>query len=218
MIFFVFLIGIIIGSFINVFIDRTIQEESIIYPPSHCDYCNSRLKIRNLIPIISFLIQKGKCTYCGKKIKIQYPIIEFITGAIFSINYFFIEDITIALLISSIISLLLGMSIIDIKTKDIYLTHLAILFIINIALVYFNYWNMKDLLYRIVFLSLFIIIGYYLSKNGKLGFGDILIIVILMISFSFDEILIYLLNLSILSFFIGIILLIKIRDFEARVI
>ena len=92
MIFFVFLIGIIIGSFINVFIDRTIQEESIIYPPSHCDYCNSRLKIRNLIPIISFLIQKGKCTYCGKKIKIQYPIIEFITGAIFSINYFFIED------------------------------------------------------------------------------------------------------------------------------
>ena len=80
--FFVILIGLCIGSFLNVCIYRIPEEQSIAFPPSHCMSCGYELKILDLFPVVSYIFLKGRCRSCGEKISIQYPIIELINGLI----------------------------------------------------------------------------------------------------------------------------------------
>src|SRR3989344_3248327 len=79
---FLFIFGTAIGSFLNVLIDRLPREESIM-GRSHCEYCKKILSPIDLIPVLSFLFLKGKCRYCGKKLSLQYPGIEILTGVLF---------------------------------------------------------------------------------------------------------------------------------------
>ncbi len=78
-----FLLGTIIGSFLNVVIYRIPNNQSIISPPSHCPVCKNRLKWNDMIPIFSYIFLRGKCRYCGTKISLRYPIIEALTGLAF---------------------------------------------------------------------------------------------------------------------------------------
>jgi leader peptidase (prepilin peptidase) / N-methyltransferase len=78
-----FFLGLIIGSFLNVVIARLPKEESIVFPRSHCPHCHQSLGVFQLIPVVSFLYQKGKCDYCKSPISIQYPLVELITGFVF---------------------------------------------------------------------------------------------------------------------------------------
>ena len=84
---FVLLLGMILGSFYNVVGWRLPKGESIIYPPSHCPNCNHQLKILDLIPVFSFILQRGKCRYCKNKIAWYYPVFEFLCGVIFMLCY-----------------------------------------------------------------------------------------------------------------------------------
>ena len=79
----IFVFGAIYGSFINVIIFRLPKNLSIILPKSFCFHCKTPIPMYRNIPIVSFLIQNGKCANCNCKISIQYPIIELITGFIF---------------------------------------------------------------------------------------------------------------------------------------
>jgi len=79
----IFLLGLSVGSFLNVVICRLETKEPIIRSRSRCPKCGALLKWFDLIPLISFLIQKGKCRYCGKKISWQYPLVELATGLLF---------------------------------------------------------------------------------------------------------------------------------------
>jgi len=82
-----FIFGTVLGSFFNVVGYRLPREESIVYPPSHCTKCGHRLSFLELIPIFSFLFQKGKCKNCGDKISWFYSIFEFTTGLLFLLCY-----------------------------------------------------------------------------------------------------------------------------------
>lgn len=82
-----FILGTVLGSFYNVVGYRLPRNESIITPPSHCPNCNSRLKVGELIPIFSYLIQGGKCKHCKKKIPLYYPIFESLCGIAFLLAY-----------------------------------------------------------------------------------------------------------------------------------
>lgn len=79
----VFVFGAIIGSFLNVIIYRYNTGGSIIKGGSQCFNCGKKLKWSELIPILSFVIQKGRCRSCRSRISIQYPLVEFFTGIIF---------------------------------------------------------------------------------------------------------------------------------------
>ncbi len=83
----VFIFGITIGSFLNVVIYRIPKGESIAFPASHCQSCNTPLKWYHNVPIFSWMFLKGKCGFCEESISKQYPIVEFITGLIFVILY-----------------------------------------------------------------------------------------------------------------------------------
>ena len=111
---FLFFLGTIIGSFLNVLIDRLPREESIM-GRSHCDHCKKTLSPIDLIPVLSFLFLKGKCRYCGKKLSLQYPGIEILTGVLFVLIYNF------KFLISNyaIVSCLIVIFFIDLKKQII---------------------------------------------------------------------------------------------------
>ena len=78
-----FLIGICIGSFLNVIVYRLPNNLSIVKPRSFCPKCKKKLTWRENIPLISWLIQRGKCMNCYTSISIRYPLVEFITGTLF---------------------------------------------------------------------------------------------------------------------------------------
>jgi len=83
----VFIFGIMIGSFLNVVIYRIPNNESIAFPASKCQSCQTPLKWYHNIPIFSWLVLGGKCGFCKDPIAKQYPIVEFVTGLIFVALY-----------------------------------------------------------------------------------------------------------------------------------
>jgi len=83
----IFILGLIVGSFSNVCICRIPGNESIIYPASHCPKCRSKIKPVDNIPLISYILLKGRCRNCKNKISIQYPIVELLTGLIYLVIY-----------------------------------------------------------------------------------------------------------------------------------
>ena len=80
-----FIFGLAIGSFLNSVIYRLDTRESIIKTRSHCPYCKKTLSWFELIPLMSFILQKGKCLKCKKKISWQYPLVELATGILFAL-------------------------------------------------------------------------------------------------------------------------------------
>jgi len=83
----VFLVGMCIGSFLNVCIYRIPQEKSVVSPPSSCPGCGEKLKAIDLIPVLSFILLKGKCRNCNARISLQYPLVELLTGILWLFVY-----------------------------------------------------------------------------------------------------------------------------------
>lgn len=79
---FLFIMGAVCGSFMNVCIYRMPRKESLITPRSHCPSCKSAIKWFDNIPILSFLLLKGKCRSCGERIETRYPIVEALSALI----------------------------------------------------------------------------------------------------------------------------------------
>lgn len=117
---FIVLLGIIIGSFLNVCIYRIPLEQSLSFPPSHCTSCGSRIKPYDLIPVLSYIFLKGKCRNCSEKISLRYPSIELITGILFGAIY--IEYGLSLLLVKYVVLIcfLIVIGMIDFDTTDVY--------------------------------------------------------------------------------------------------
>ena len=81
------LLGMLFGSFYHVVGYRMSKGESFVFPPSHCPNCNHKLGPLELIPVLSFLLQKGKCKECKAKISWFYPIAELLCGILFMLCY-----------------------------------------------------------------------------------------------------------------------------------
>jgi len=113
------LLGVLIGSFVNVLIVRIPKGESVVFPPSHCPKCNTPLKWYHNIPILSWLFLKGKCAFCGEKISFQYPLVEILSGFIFFL-IFYVNGFNLYSLITSLVFvLLLALSVIDLYYKAV---------------------------------------------------------------------------------------------------
>lgn len=86
-----FITGCFFGSFLNVVSDRIQSKEGIIFGRSHCIFCKTKLVLKDLVPLFSFLKLKGKCRYCGEKLSWYYPLSEFITGFLFFALAYFLK-------------------------------------------------------------------------------------------------------------------------------
>jgi prepilin signal peptidase PulO-like enzyme (type II secretory pathway) len=83
-----FIFGLLIGSFLNALIYRLHHKHGIVFQRSFCPQCRKQLTWRELIPLVSFFAQLGKCRGCRKKISWQYPIVELATGVLFALAYY----------------------------------------------------------------------------------------------------------------------------------
>jgi leader peptidase (prepilin peptidase)/N-methyltransferase len=77
-------IGLLIGSFLNVVIWRVPRGESVVNPPSHCPKCDTPIAPRDNVPVFSWLVLRGRCRHCGNAISARYPLVELLTGALFA--------------------------------------------------------------------------------------------------------------------------------------
>lgn len=109
------LLGMIIGSFLNVCIDRIPKGGSILTPPSHCDSCGHKLTLTDLIPVLSYLIQKGKCRYCNASIPPRNLLIELGTGALFALIWLRYPSSISAVLVASYSAFLVAILAIDLE-------------------------------------------------------------------------------------------------------
>ena len=174
----IFILGLIVGSFSNVCIYRIPRNESIIFPASHCPKCRSNIKPIDNIPLLSFILLKGRCRNCKSKISIQYPVVELITGLIYLIIY-----LIYGLSIQSLIYIILSSALIIIAFIDlneqivpdvISLPGIVIGFILSFFVPYISFVNSA----LGVFVGGGIILGIGLAgsalfKREAMGGGDV---------------------------------------------
>lgn len=89
---FVFILGLFVGSFLNVLADRLPREESVIKGRSHCEKCKKNLEWYDLIPLFSFLQLRGKCRYCRSPLSFYYPVVELVAGVMFVLVFLFVNQ------------------------------------------------------------------------------------------------------------------------------
>jgi leader peptidase (prepilin peptidase)/N-methyltransferase len=87
--FVVFVLGAVVGSFLNVCIYRIPAGGSVVFPASHCPSCSTPLRCYHNIPIVSFILLRGRCSFCSVKISCRYPLIELLNGALFVLIYYY---------------------------------------------------------------------------------------------------------------------------------
>lgn len=114
-----FIVGLIIGSFLNVLIFRIDNLNSVWRGRSQCMKCKHQLAWYDLIPLFSFISLKGKCRYCKEKLSIQYPLVEFVTALIFLFLFLFYGLAWSFIFYALIFSILIVVVVVDIKTQTV---------------------------------------------------------------------------------------------------
>ena len=114
------ILGLVIGSFLNVCIYRIPVEESIVFPPSHCGKCQHNLSPVDLVPVFSYIFLRGRCKYCKENISIRYPLIESLNGVLYLIVYFKFGLTLIALKYCILVSILIVIGMIDYDTQFVF--------------------------------------------------------------------------------------------------
>lgn len=193
---FVLIIGLCIGSFLNVVILRALSDESIVFPASKCPKCQTPLKWWHNIPVISYIFLRGKCAFCKEPISIQYPLIELFTGIMFVIMFlkfgFSIETLY-AWTVTSILIVLAGT---DIKEKVVFDMHtytligVGLAFAIYATIIQFSqgynftnitFWSnpimngIEGALLGVIIMEVFARLGYVFVGARAFGEGDTLI-------------------------------------------
>lgn len=182
MLIFIFIFGLIIGSFLNVVILRLKSGQDIIWSRSNCPHCQHQLTAVDLFPLVSFLWLRGRCRYCHSQIAWQYPMVELATGLLFLFSFnqilaesgiidwlFFIKLFIIWLSIASLIIIF----VYDLKwmliPDSVVLPSALIIFLLN-WLIGYEIWN----LLLGVFLGFgFFAIQYFISGGRWIGGGDL---------------------------------------------
>jgi prepilin signal peptidase PulO-like enzyme (type II secretory pathway) len=225
-----FIFGLAIGSFLNCLMWRLYHKKSML-GRSICPLCGHQLSFRDNIPIISFILLKGHCRYCHKKISIQYPLVELISGLLFSLvvlknfgylpsfnfleNYLPIIQVRGGMLALQIIRDWLGVFtllfifVYDLKyqiIEDIVLLPAAgIVFILNL----FLGWSWQGMMISLFLALVFFGLQYVLTKAKGIGLGDIRIGIFLAVFFANFRIFLVVLFLSyIIGALISLILII----------
>ncbi len=165
---FLFIIGSIFGSFANLVVRRRLRGESIVFPRSHCESCGKSLSPFELIPVISYRIQKGRCRSCGAKISPDNIFMEIMGGILLIISSLYGLNLRTCMIFASLIIGLI-ISLIDLKTMEIYRKDLIML--IALGLVYrFNFFTRDFLIHMLIFSLVYYLI--YRISGRNIGDGD----------------------------------------------
>ncbi|OOB78632.1 MAG: hypothetical protein BEN18_06825 [Epulopiscium sp. Nuni2H_MBin001] len=167
------LFGVLVGSFCNVCIVRIPKDEGVVMGFSHCTSCNKRLVWWELVPVVSWVLLKGKCYGCKSRISIQYPLVELFNGLIWVVIVYYIGFNIEALLGCMLVSTLLVISIIDAKTMIIPIETTVFIGILGIIYSMFNISNWREHLLGFFCISTILLLIFIISKGTAIGGGDV---------------------------------------------
>jgi prepilin signal peptidase PulO-like enzyme (type II secretory pathway) len=170
-----FIFGAIIGSFLNVVVNRLETGESL-GGRSHCPHCKKTLRWFDLVPIFSYLMLRAKCRHCKKRISIQYPLVEFLTAVLFLSVFLAVPDISLRVFLLPITAFLVAITAYDTKhtiipDEFVY----PFIFLSGCALFFHQghfgmpgWWALAA--GPLLFLPFFLI--WFFSGGRAMGFGD----------------------------------------------
>lgn len=194
----IFIIGLVFGSFYNVVGYRLPNNMSIVFPSSHCTNCNHKLKFYELIPVFSYVFLGGKCKACKKRISLFYPFFELLTAVLFLLSYL-VFGFNIKFFIAVVfVSVLIIISISDIKYYIIPDEVLIVGSILMITLFIINTFTSDLGIFKGVILPilngagafsilyLFKVLGDFMFKKESLGGGDIKLLFFIGLTLGFD--------------------------------
>ena len=197
---YLFFLGLICGSFANVVIDRLAKGKGgILFGHSECPHCHHRLSAKDLIPLLSFIFLKGKCSYCQKKISLQYPLVEIVMGFVFGAMTLIQFESGVALGLSLFyLFILITISIYDLRyfeiPDEVILIGIAVAFLAtllksSIAPDLFN--ALIGAIIPLTFFGLqYLISHYWITSHGDwIGLGDLRIAVFMGLILGWEKIL-----------------------------
>ena len=175
--------GTVIGSFLNVCIYRIPANKSIAYPGSSCGSCNTSLKPRDLVPVFSYLLLRGKCRYCKSKVSYQYPLVELMNALLYILAYHYFGFSIFFIIYSILFSILLTVAVIDYGTMRI--PNVIIIFGLVVAGLYLLgtsiYYKDIQIILRgvlgmltgVAIIGGFMILALIIFKEQGMGMGDL---------------------------------------------
>lgn len=214
--FFVFVLGLIFGSFLNSLIYRIETGKNFFKKRSFCPHCQHTLSWKDLIPLLSFLILQGKCRYCQKPISWQYPLVELATGFIFLLIFHYSISNLQFLIYNLLIScFLIVIFVFDLKhyliPDTIIYPAILIAIIWHFVFWFFGYYPLYEIRNAILSAlgSSFFFLTIYLISQGKwLGFGDVNLAFLMGLFLGWPKILVALFFAFFIGALVGILLII----------
>lgn len=213
-----FIFGSVMGSFYHVLATRLSNGVSIIKPASHCENCKHVLKWYELIPIISYIIQGGKCRKCKTKMPISYLLMEICTGILFAVCYHVFDtplEITRAIIfVSSLIIIIISDIEYMIILDEILIFAIASIILIDIIDIGFYETSIKILCGAGAFATMLLIkkLGDYIFKQDSLGGGDIKLMFLVGLVIGYEMSICNIFFATFIAFPIALFLLISKKD------
>jgi len=218
-----FVLGLFIGSFLNVCIYRIPKGESVVWPPSHCPHCGERIKPYDNIPVISYLLLKGRCRSCGERISWQYPAVELLTGVLTAATVCKFGVSLSSLYYLLLVYYLIVVSFIDLKTMEVPVRFSYGALLLGLLLSFFvPHHSFKEAVFGASFgagVILFIIETYYVftGKEG-MGYGDANIMAVVGAFLGWKKVLLTLFLASLIGTAVGITLILLRRGNREKAI
>lgn len=172
----IFLLGLCVGSFLNVLIYRADELKNVLNTRSKCMHCKKAIKWYDLVPLVSFILLRGRCRNCGKEISWQYPIVEAATALLFLMIYLTYGLEWISVYYAIMIGLMLVIFVYDLKTQYILDTFSWTLLIIAIlGSLFIVGMPITDLIYGMLAGGGMLAILVIISREKWMGMGDVII-------------------------------------------
>ena len=181
-----FVLGLCLGSFINALVWRLQNKRDWVHERSECVDCRHKLSAKDLIPVISWLVLRGKCRYCKKPISTQYPIVELVTAGLFTVSYVaWPKPLTTFLLFKLVMWLLLlvvltALSVYDLRTMllpDKLVSFAAVLTIVyvlgSVIILNDKFVVMRDAFFGLIAFGGLFYLLFQVSKGKWIGGGDV---------------------------------------------
>ena len=166
--------GLCVGSFLNVLIYRIPKGEEFVKTPSHCMTCGHNLSWYENIPLISWLLQGGKCRACGVKLSAQYPVVEALTGAMWLLTgLLYRGDWLTVGLYCVLFSMLLVLSVIDWRTFTIPNGINLVIFLLGVVRLITDLDHWVSYVIGLVSVSLVFLLMHLATHGNGLGMGDV---------------------------------------------
>jgi len=170
---FLFFLGLFVGSFLNCVIYRLEKKKSFLSGKSSCPKCKKQLKWFDLIPVLSFILLKGKCRYCKKKISLQYPLVELGTGFVFLFAGIYTNTYIYIFYLLIASCFLICIFVYDLKHFLIPDKLIYPLIVLSFLFMLLNYESFLNFFLSGILSALFFFSLWFFSKGKWMGFGDV---------------------------------------------